>query len=233
MIKDNLQRVRDEIARVCQEIGRNPSEITLVGVTKYSDAAKIKEAVEAGLRDIGENRVQEAQKKFPILDSLNVKVTRHLIGHLQSNKVKPALLYFDLIHSVDSFKLAVEIAKEAAKMNKTAEILLQVNIAEEAQKFGATKDEAAKLVDDVAQLAHLKICGFMTMAPFTEDKELIRTTFKGMRQLWEQLRKDFAGHERVSMKYLSMGMSQDYAIALEEGSNMLRIGTAIFKEDQG
>lgn len=230
MIRENFVQVRQKVADVCRRLGRNPDEVSIIGVSKYAEADKIKEAVEAGLKDIGENKVQEAQRKFPQLQDWGLKVNRHLIGHLQTNKVKHALQYFDLIHSVDSLRLAEEIQKQAEKLNRTVDVLIQVNIAGEVQKFGAGKQEALKLVDDVSKLKNVCIKGLMAMAPFTEQTDVVRQCFSGLRELRDQVRELYKGNDQVQMRYLSMGMTDDYEIALEEGSNMLRIGRAIFKE---
>ncbi len=228
MIRDNLKHVEDSIAAICRRLGRKFEDIVLIGVTKYAEPANIREGVEAGLRHIGENKVQEAQRKFPVLDELGVKVTRHMIGHLQTNKAKLALEFFDLIQSVDSLKLAQEITKHAGKSGKNADILIQVNTAGEEQKFGTAKNQAVSLVEEVSKLPGVRIQGLMAIAPLTDDKNIVRECFRGLRTLSEDFSKKYAGSKNVEMKYLSMGMTDDYEIALEEGSNMLRIGRAIF-----
>ena len=230
MLKDRVASVLGNIARVCAAIGRDPRDITLVGVTKFATAEKIIEAVEAGICHIGENKVQEGQKKFPIVDQTGKKVTKHLIGHLQTNKVKVAVKFFDLIQSVDSLKLAQEIDSQAQKLGRPYEILVQINTAHEEQKYGADPAEALSLVDTIARLPNLKIRGLMTIAPFIDDQTIVRQCFRDLKNIYDRVARDYAGHERVAMKILSMGMTQDYPLALEEGSNMLRIGTAIFGE---
>ena len=230
MIKDNLKRVHEDIHAVCKRIGRNPKEVILVGATKYADAAKIKEAVAAGLAHIGENRVQDAEEKFTALNQQHVRATRHMLGHLQTNKAKTAVEIFDLIQSVDSSRLALEIEKHAADLNKMADILVEVNTSGEAQKFGAPPDDVLPLIEDISRCPHIRLSGLMTMAPYTQDQKVIRKCFRDLRELFDAVEDDFVTHPRVEMKYLSMGMSDDYAIALEEGSNMVRIGRAIFKE---
>ena len=229
MIREHLASIQKNISLICQRLGRNPAEITLIGVTKYATVEKIKEALTCGLTDVGENKVQEAEKKFPQLDSIAPKLRKHMIGHLQTNKAKDALKYFDLIQSVDSLKLAQEIDKQAAKINRVADILVQINTSGEEQKYGAEKTQALSLVDEITSLQHVRILGLMTMAAFTEDKEAVRVSFRALREIRDQVSKKFGGHERVQMKYLSMGMTDDYEIALEEGSNMVRIGRAIFQ----
>ncbi|MBI5149871.1 MAG: YggS family pyridoxal phosphate-dependent enzyme [Candidatus Omnitrophica bacterium] len=230
MIKDRLAQVHKDIEAVCKRIGRNPKEIILVGASKYADAARIKEAVAAGLKHIGENKVQDAMEKFAILDQEHVRVTRHMLGHLQTNKAKHAIEIFDLIQSVDSIHLADEIEKQAVKLNKTVEILVEVNTSGEDQKFGIPVDGVLPLVEEISRCEHIRLSGLMTMAPYTKDQGVIRKCFRDLRELFDAVEDDFATHPRVAMKYLSMGMSDDYAIAIEEGSNMVRIGRAIFKE---
>lgn len=230
-IQENVLRVREEIAGVCQKIGRDPKEITLVGVTKFAPVEAIQEAINAGVTDIAENKVQEGLKKYPALKNSPEQggLKRHLIGHLQTNKVKDALKIFDLIQSVDSLKLAQEIEKQALKLNRRVDILVQVNIAGEEQKFGADQEGVLNLISDILKLKDIQILGLMTMAPFTEDQKIVHDCFKSLRELRDQVLRDFSGNPQIGMKYLSMGMSGDFKIALEEGSNMVRIGSAIFK----
>jgi len=228
MIQDNISRILDKITAVCQKIGRDPEEITLVGVTKFADIAKINEAIRSGLRHIGENKVQEAQKKFSLLEDPDLKVTRHMIGHLQTNKVKHAIDCFDLIQSVDSLKLATALEGQALKQDKSIDILLQVNIAGEDQKFGLESSKVTELIEEIIKLKHVRLMGLMTMAPFTQDAEVTRKCFSDLRLLSERIREQCHG-DNLEMKYLSMGMTDDYEIALEEGSNMVRIGRAIFQ----
>jgi PLP dependent protein len=230
MIRENLNRVREEIKGICLSAGRNPEEITLVGVTKFAPVEAIQEAIRAGLTDIAENRVQEAEKKFPLCVSPDAKIRRHLIGHLQTNKAKDVIKVCDLIQSVDSLKLAEEIEKQSAKINKTIDILVQFNTANEPQKFGAKKEEALGLIEAISKCPHIRIKGLMAMAPYTEDQGIIRRAFSDLREIRDQINQRFSGHERVRMELLSMGMSADYRIAIEEGSNMVRVGSAIFKE---
>ena len=233
MITENLSRLREDLAGACRSSGRRPDEITLVGVTKFVPIEVIREAIHAGLADIAENRVQEAEQKFPSLFQSNPKIKRHLIGHLQSNKAKDAIMVCDLIQSVDSLKLANEIEKHAVKSNKTVDILVQVNTAQESQKFGAGPNEAISLLEAIGRLTRVRVLGLMAMAPLTEDEGIIRRAFSDLRGIRDQAVKNFSGHQRIEMNYLSMGMSSDYRIAIEEGSNMIRIGSAIFKkEDQ-
>ena len=230
MIQDRLAQVHKDIEAVCKRIGRNHKEVILVGASKYADAATIKEAVAAGLKHIGENKVQDAMEKFVLLDQEHVHVTRHMLGHLQTNKAKHAVEIFDLIQSVDTIKLADEIEKHAVKLNKMMEILVEVNTSGEEQKFGALEGEVLPLIEEISRCEHIRLSGLMTMAPYTPDKGVIRKCFRDLRELFDAVEDEYATHPRVEMKYLSMGMSEDYEIAIEEGSNMVRIGRAIFKE---
>ena len=225
MIEDNISEILGKITTICRRIGRDPATITLVGVTKFADILKINEALKSGLEHIGENKVQEARKKFALLKDSDRKMTWHMIGHLQTNKVKHALDCFDLIQSVDSLKLAIELEVQAAKQNKNIDILLQVNTAGEEQKFGCEPSEVNAFVSEIFQFKHVRLRGLMTIAPLVEDKDIIRQCFRDLRVLRDQINRKF----QIQLKYLSMGMTDDYEIALEEGSNMVRIGRAIFK----
>lgn len=229
MIRDNLEAVVAKIRGASSRSGRDPDTVTLIGVTKFADIPAIHEAIRAGLSHIAENKVQQAEEKFPKLDLAGRAVTRHMIGHLQTNKVKDVLKIFDVIHSVDSRKLADEIQKRAAAMGKVADILVQVDIAEEETKFGLPEDELDPLIAHLSKCPNIRTLGLMTMAPMTDDQALIRDVFQGCREDLERVKKAYPSHERIQMKHLSMGMSQDYEIAVEEGATMVRIGSAIFK----
>lgn len=229
MVIDNLNSLREEIKQVCERVGRDVKDIVLVGVTKYSAADKVIEGIQAGLTDIGENRVQDAREKFPQLGDLASRVRKHMIGHLQTNKVRHAVELFDIIHSVDSEKLALEIDKQSAIAGKVMEILMQVNTAGEEQKSGVDPRDALPLATYISGLENVRLRGLMTMAPLTDDEAIVKKTFHDLRALSEAITAKFSGVPGVEMKYLSMGMSDDYKIALEEGANMLRIGRAIFK----
>ncbi len=227
-VKDNVLKLKDEIASICKKSGRNPQEIVLVGVTKFAENDLIEQAIDSGITDIGENRVQEGVRKYTTLKIQGKMVRRHLIGHLQTNKVKDALKVFDLIQSVDSLKLAQEIEKQALKIDQVADVLVQVNASGETQKFGADKTDALALIAEMIRLKNIKIHGLMTIAPLTEDQKIIRGCFSFLRELQREVKKQFKSSENLEMKFLSMGMSGDYRIALEEGANMLRVGRAIF-----
>lgn len=227
-MKERLAKIYDQIAKACQKSGRNPQDVTLIGVTKYTDLAKVQAAIDAGLTNIAENRVQDAQERFPVLKFAPGQVTKHLIGHLQSNKAKFAVPLFDMIQSVDSFKLAEEIQKQAEKNNKNIDILIQVNCSNEEQKSGVEKTQALELIDQVSALQNITVKGLMTMAALTTDEKAVREAFAGLRNLSVEAKKFLDKKGRGEMKYLSMGMSQDFSIAIEEGSNMVRVGRAIF-----
>ena len=228
MVKDNISRLKSDISLICQRLGRDSKEITIVCVTKFATVSMIEEALKSGMSHIGENKVQEALKKYSNWVA-SAKITRHMVGHLQTNKVKDALKIFDVIQSVDSFHLAKEIEKAAAKLNRRIDILIQVNTAKEAQKFGASQDEALPLIREVLKFEHLHVLGLMAVAPLTDKSDIVRNCFRRLRQLRDKAINEFSGQKNIKMKFLSMGMSSDYKIALEEGSNMVRIGSAIFK----
>ncbi len=225
MIKDNLKNINKRINAACKKVGRDPSEIAIVAVTKGVDPYTISDAFMQGMRDIGENRVQEAQKK-----KANVLpgAKWHMIGHLQTNKVKDALELFDLIHSLDSIELARKIDKEANKAGKIAEVLVQVNTSGEEAKYGIKPEEASNFLREVSALQHIKVLGLMTITPLAEDAETVRPHLKRLREIYDAVSQELIPN--IEMKYLSMGMSQDFDIAIEEGANMVRIGSAIFKE---
>lgn len=229
MIHDNISNIRHNIVDICKRLSRDPDQIVIVGATKYANPEQLREVVLSGLLDVGENRVQDAKQKFTALDDLDVRVTKHMIGHLQTNKVKDAVALFDLIQSVDSSKLAEEIDKRASETNKVMDVLIEVNTSGEEQKFGIKKEEAVDLIKNISELKNIRILGLMTMAPFIQDQEVIRKCFSDLRAASEEIKDNFSDIENVEMKYLSMGMTDDYEIALEEGSNMVRIGRAIFE----
>lgn len=230
MISNRVSEIQGKISSVCKHLGRNPREVTLIGVTKFAPQEKIEAAIQAGITHIAENKVQEAQKKFPELKKKYPNITCHLIGHLQTNKVKDVLKVCDLIQSVDSLKLAQEIEKQAEKLGKTADILVQVKTSGEEQKFGTDPAEALQLVEQISKLKNIRILGLMTMAPFIDDKTIVRACFKQLREIRDEAVKKFQGLPNVQMKYLSMGMTEDFDAAIAEGSNMVRIGRAIFQE---
>lgn len=223
MISENINRVRDKVCRACNRAGRDPSEVTLVAVSKTKPVPMLMDAYKAGERDFGENKVQELLDKIPQMPG---DVRWHLIGHLQRNKVKYIVDKVHLIHSVDSLRLAEEISKEAVKREITVNILIEVNIAQEESKFGTAFEEAEGLVRQAAGLPGICIKGLMTIAPFVEDGEENRKYFRRLKQLSVDIAEK--NIDNVSMDVLSMGMTGDYEAAVEEGSTCVRVGTGIF-----
>lgn len=224
MIAENLAQIREKIALRCERSGRNPDELKIIAVTKYFGTDTIEEAISAGLTDFGENKAQELKLKF---EKLGDKVTWHFIGTLQKNKVKYAVKTSEFIHSVDSAELAEEIDSRASSLKKVQKTLLEVNTSSEESKSGLiTFDDVFKLTEYCTNKENLELIGLMTMAPFTDDKHLIRNCFSSLRTMKEKLNKN--GFNKITE--LSMGMTNDYEIAVEEGATMLRIGSAIFGE---
>ncbi len=229
-IEENVSRLREDVSRMCQRLDRDPRQITIVAVTKLASQELIQQALEGGITDIAENKVQEALKKYPGLKGPSGIVRRHFIGHLQTNKVKDAVKIFDMIQSVDSLRLAQELEKHSQKLGRPLDILIQVNCSGEKQKFGIGKSGALSLIEAVEELKDLRVLGLMTIAPLTDDERVVRQCFQDLKRLRDRVQKEFAGSPHVQMKFLSMGMTGDYSVALEEGSNMIRIGRAIFGE---
>lgn len=227
MIAENIDEVRRNMAAACSMRREGLSDtVTLVAVTKNHDVAAMREAIdyaEGNIIDIGENRIQEAMSKRDILDR---KVIWHLIGHLQTNKVKQAVHLFDLIHSVDSVKLAMALNDAASAIGKVQDVLLQVNLAREESKFGLYEEELNESLSKVDSFANIRIKGLMLIAPFFDDPEQCRPLFKRMYSIYGEVKKmEFS---RANIEFLSMGMTNDYGIAIEEGSNIVRVGTGIF-----
>lgn len=222
-IAENLKLVQDRIAAAARRAGRDPLSVTLVTVTKTVSPERVREAVAAGARVLGENRVQEARDKIEQLGGI---AGWHLIGTLQKNKAKYAVRLFDLIHSVDSIDLAREIDRQAAKAGKTQDVLIEVNIAGEASKSGAPERETAGLVKAASALGCIRVRGLMTMPPWSADPEDSRPWFRRLRELAESIMNE--GIPGVSLRELSMGMSGDFEAAVEEGATLVRVGTAIF-----
>jgi len=223
-IKKNIATIKTQIRKTAIDCNRDPETIMLIGVSKRKPAHLIDQAIEAGHENFGENYIQEAMEKIDLIGK--DRACWHFIGHLQSNKAKFAVKYFDFIHTVDTLKLAREISKQAGKINKTQNILLQVNIAEEKTKSGADAQQILDLAEEVSQLGNLSINGLMCMPPFFNDPGAARGYFKQLKSLSQKIEnKDLPN---VSMTHLSMGMSNDFKVAIEEGSTMVRVGTAIF-----
>ena len=222
-LRENLLAVEDRIETACRRAGRKRSEVTLVAVSKTKPVEMLREAYDLGVRVFGENKVQEIRGKYEMLP---VDIQWHMIGHLQTNKVKYIVDKVRLIHSVDSLNLARVIEKEAEKQNRTVDILLEVNVAEEESKFGLKTSEVLPLVEKVMQLPHIRLRGLMTIAPFVENPEKNRTIFANLHDLYVDIKEKNIDNDTVSI--LSMGMTNDYEVAIEEGSTMVRIGTGIF-----
>lgn len=222
-VAKNLERVKQRLARAARSVGRDPGEIELVAVTKNVAVPLIEAAIEAGVRVIGENRVQEARSKQK---QILHPVRWHLVGHLQRNKVKIALEIFDLIQSVDSFRLAEEISRRARQVGRVVEVLIQVNTSGEPTKFGIAPHQTVDFIRVLSTLEGISVKGLMTIGAFLSDPEEVRPCFRLLRELKERV--ESAAIPGVEIKYLSMGMSHDFEVAVQEGSNMVRIGTAIF-----
>ena len=223
-IHDNLDDVEKRIRAACDRSGRKREDVLLIGVTKTRTAEEINEAVDWGITDIGENKVQEIMDKY---EHVHGDVNWHMIGHLQTNKVKYIIDKVSLIHSVDKIKLAEEIDKRAKEHGITADVLIEVNAAGEESKFGTDLEGAKQLIEEVrAKCKNVRIKGLMTIAPFVDDPELVRPYFRELKSLFDS----YSGikDDHMDMEYLSMGMSGDYEVAIEEGANMVRVGTAIF-----
>ena len=222
-IAENLAHIHAVIAAAAQKSGRKMEDVTLIVVSKTIDVPRIKEAVEAGETVLGENRVQEIMDKY---EEMGPEVHWHLIGHLQTNKVKYIIDKVDMIHSVESFRLAEEISKRAQQKGVTMDILLEINMAEEESKFGLKAEETEEMVRQIAVLPNLRIRGLMTVAPFVENPEENRIYFRKMKELLVDINQKKI--DNVNMDVLSMGMTNDYAIAIEEGATMVRVGTGVF-----
>ena len=222
-VKDNLMLIEQNIDKALQRSGRTKDKVDIIAVTKTVGIEQITEAIDAGLDKIGENRVQEFLKKY---DNIDREVEYHMIGHLQSNKVKYIIDKVSLIHSLDRISLAKELDKRAKRNNLTVNVLIQVNIAEEKSKYGLKVDQVIPFIEDISQYENIRVKGLMTIAPFVEDPEEVRWVFRDLSRLGETIgNKDY---KNVEMEILSMGMTNDYEIAIEEGSNMVRIGTGLF-----
>ena len=222
-IAENVARVRERMEAAARRAGRDPGKVRLVAVSKTVDAARIRQAIEAGVDLLGENYVQEAQKK---IEELGHPVGWHFIGHLQSNKARAAVRLFKWVHSVDSLRLAEELNRAARQESRVLPVLLQVNLGQEATKFGAQEDEVFRLLEKMAPLPGISVKGLMTMPPYFENPEESRPYFRALREMQEGIsRRRIPG---ALMEELSMGMSNDFEVAVEEGATLVRVGTAIF-----
>ncbi|MDE6918104.1 MAG: YggS family pyridoxal phosphate-dependent enzyme [Lachnospiraceae bacterium] len=222
-IKQNLEAVAHTIAAACGQSGRNPEDVTLIAVSKTKPVELLEEAYACGCRDFGENKVQELLDKYEVMPK---DIRWHMIGHLQRNKVKYIVDKVYLIHSVDSLRLAEEISKEAYKKNVCVNILVEVNVANEETKFGTTCEEVVQLVQDIAKLPNICVKGLMTIAPFVENAEKNRPIFSKLKKLAVDIMSE--NIDNITMEFLSMGMTGDYAVAVSEGATYVRVGTGIF-----
>lgn len=225
MILENINAVKENIKKACGKSGRKPEEITLIAVSKTKPYTAIEAALTSGVLDYGENKVQELCDKYEVL-SKNIKW--HMIGHLQRNKVKYLVGKTALIHSVDSLRLAEQIEREFAKKDEYADVLIEVNMAQEESKFGVTSQQTEEMIREISKFPHIRIKGLMTIAPFTDEPENNRKYFRKMKKLSVDIAEK--NIDNVSMDVLSMGMTGDYQVAIEEGATMVRVGTGIFGE---
>ncbi len=223
MVKENLVHVERKIEEACKRAGRDRSEVTLIAVSKTKPVSMMREVMETGVIDFGENKVQELTSKYEELDT---PLNWHLIGHLQRNKVKYIVDKVTLIHSVDSYRLAQQIDEEAKKKNVIVNILIEVNIANEESKFGVAKEEVLPLLMEISKLTNVKVKGLMTIAPYVENSEENRIHFRNMHKLIVDIKSK--NIDNIDMDILSMGMTGDYEVAIEEGATMVRVGTGIF-----
>ena len=222
-IRERLVQVREQIARAAERAGRSAEDITLIAVSKTFDSATVQQAVDAGARDLGENRVQEAITKVAIVKG---KVRWHLIGHLQSNKARQAVEAFEVIHTIDSSHLAERLDRVAGETGRRPEVLVQVDLAHEPAKSGADESELPAIVEALDSARHLEFRGLMTLPPFFDSPEQTRPYFRRLREILEGLNRGRGPEEKLTE--LSMGMSHDFEAAIEEGATMVRVGTAIF-----
>lgn len=225
VLKDNYTEVLNRVKKACTKAERNPEDVTLIAVSKTKPVEMLQEVYDCGCRDFGENKVQEIMDKYEKLPS---DIRWHMIGHLQTNKVKYIVDKVYMIHSVDSIKLAKEISKEALKKNVTVKVLLEVNVAKEETKFGLLTEEVFDFYNEVVDLPGLKVCGLMTIAPYVENSEENRQYFVNLKQLMVDIAAE--NTDNISVGELSMGMTGDYEVAIEEGATFVRVGTGIFGE---
>lgn len=224
-IRENLETVQKRMKEACETCGRAKEEVRLIAVSKTKPLPALQEAYTYGCRDFGENKVQELVEKY---EAMPKDIRWHMIGHLQRNKVKYLVDKVFLIHSVDSLRLAQEIEKEAAKLEKTVNILIEVNVAEEESKYGVTAEETSALIEEIAKMPHIRVKGLMTIAPYVEDAEENRQYFEKLNKIYvDIIHKNI---DNVFMEELSMGMTGDYEVAITEGATYIRVGTGIFGE---
>ncbi len=223
MLADNLKQVEENIQKACSNAGRKRESVTLIAVSKTKPVSMLSELYDCGIRNFGENKVQELSEKT---DQLPNDIRWHMIGHLQRNKVKQVVPKAALIHSVDTYRLAEEINIQAKKINRVIPVLIEVNIAAETSKFGVSAQDARQLAEEIAKLDNLRVRGLMTIAPYTKDPEENRPYFRKIKELSVDIAKE--NIDNVSMGILSMGMTGDYMVAIEEGATMVRVGTGLF-----
>ena len=223
IIKNNLEIINEKIKKAALKADKNPEEIKLVAVAKTATIEQMEEAIKAGVKIVGENKVQEAKEKYQIITA---DIEWHLVGHLQTNKVKYAVEIFDCIHSVDSIKLAKEIDKRSLQFGKTTNVLVEVNVSGEETKYGIKPEEVVLFLKNISEFTGIRVRGLMTIAPIVEDKEEVRPYFRKLRELSKEIKSK--NIKNVKMDYLSMGMTDDFEVAIEEGANMVRIGRGIF-----
>lgn len=222
-IAENIKDVQARIEAACHRSGRDPASVQLIAVTKTIDTEQIRIAVEAGMTVLGENRVQEVLHKY---EAIGPNVSWHLIGHLQTNKVRQIIDHVDMIHSLDSIHLAHELQKRAVKRENPVKVLVEVNVGQEASKFGLSPDEVPEFLKSLNDMDFIQICGLMTVAPFLDDPEDVRMVFRSLKMLFDDIKK--LNLPNVRMEHLSMGMTHDFEVAVEEGATMVRVGTGIF-----
>ncbi len=227
MVKDNIEKLRLDILSACHNSGQDPEKIIVLAIVKNRTIAQIQEVIGEGIVNIGESKVQEAIAHYNELRFKGLSLCWHMVGHLQTNKVKEAVRIFDLIHSVDTLRLAKEISLQAARINKVQDVLIQINTSGEQTKFGLSPSEAEGTIKELALLKDINIKGLMTIAPFSASPEEMRSCFRNLRELRDKINTSKILPQRIEI--LSMGMSDDFRIAIEEGANMLRIGRRIFQ----
>ncbi len=222
-LQENIKTIKSRIARACQKVGRDPADITLIAVTKTIDAEIVNKSIALGIAQIGENKPQEIVRKQPLIDST---VDWHMIGHLQSNKVKMIVDKVKLIHSVDRLSVINEIEKRAANLNKIVDILVQVNIGEESQKSGVDSAGVKALIEKIETCRHIRVLGLMCIAPYFYDAEAVRPYFRQMKKIFDEIK--MMSLQCGKIEILSMGMTNDFEVAIEEGATMIRVGTGLY-----
>lgn len=228
-IKENIKFINNKIEEASIRCGRNPKEITLIAVSKTVSSLEVKEAYTENIIDFAENKSKELSKK---VNEFSEDVNWHFIGHLQTNKVKEVVEKVSLIHSVDSVNLAKEIQRVSKNKNIVTNILIQINISNELTKFGIDKEEVFSFLKEIENFENIKVKGLMTIAPNTENKEFLRNIFKELKAIYDEIKLKYKNVGNIDFEYLSMGMSNDFEIAIEEGSNMIRVGSSIFKKNE-